>query len=255
MNASFDWAMGLVCILAAVAFCYVAVQLVLQATKQKDTLAALDEATQRIEFHSTHDALTGLPNRPLLHARLQQAVKGYESNEKPFVVMSVDLDRFKNVNMSHGYGAGDEVIKSFAARLKKTLRGQDSIARMGDDEFVLLLPGCAADGARIVLDRLSKPLRRAHQWGDKEIHLTVSIGIALYPQDADNAETLLLRADEALHAAKQAGRDNHQFYSAEMSLLTQERLQAEAIVPPAPEPTQTEQSSQQAQPVVRALRR
>jgi diguanylate cyclase (GGDEF)-like protein/PAS domain S-box-containing protein len=169
-------------------------------------------AEEQIEFHAYHDALTGLPNRTFLMDRLSLALAQAGRDDRGLAVVFLDLDRFKEVNDSLGHGAGDWLLQAVAGRLKECLREDDTVARVGGDEFVLLLPHVRqAEGAiriaRKILSRMEEPFR----FDGQELHVTTSAGIALYPKDGEDGEALLKNADVAMYRAKELGRNAYQF--------------------------------------------
>jgi diguanylate cyclase (GGDEF)-like protein/PAS domain S-box-containing protein len=183
---------------------------------------------EQIEYQAYHDALTGLPNRRLFRDRLTVALAHARRLKHPLAVMFLDLDRFKVVNDTLGHSIGDELLKAIAARLQASLREEDSIARMGGDEFTVLLadlktPDAAAKIAQKVLDTIALPV----QIEGTELFITTSIGIALFPSDGDTAETLLANADHAMYRAKDAGRNSYQMFTPAMNSRALERLSLE----------------------------
>lgn len=185
-------------------------------------------AEQRILHMATHDALTALPNRSLLQDRLQRAIAHARRHGGRVAVLFVDLDRFKTVNDSLGHSAGDALLREAARRIAGVLRAEDTVARQGGDEFIVVLTGlrdaeAAAGVARKVLDVLGLPYRI----GEREVHVGASIGLALYPGDGADPDTLLRNSDTAMYHAKEKGRGNYQFYSEEMNRQAAERLSLE----------------------------
>jgi len=182
-------------------------------------------AEQRAQHLADHDALTGLPNRRLLEDRLTQALALSYRNRKQTAVMFVDLDRFKTINDSLGHSVGDVLLKEVAARLVKQLRVVDTICRTGGDEFVIVLPEVkrsadAANVAQKLIENLSQPIKIE----ERELTVTPSIGISVFPDDGRDAETLIRNADAAMYHAKEMGRANYQFFTEQMNLTASRRL-------------------------------
>ncbi|HEX8617799.1 MAG TPA: diguanylate cyclase, partial [Thermoanaerobaculia bacterium] len=186
------------------------------------------DAEAQIEYQAYHDALTGLPNRLLFRDRLTIALAHAKRQQSPLTVMFLDLDRFKYVNDTLGHSLGDELLRAVAARLRSVLREGDTIARMGGDEFTILLGDVTAaeDAAKIaqkLLDTVAEPLRvEGH-----ELYVTTSIGIAMFPDDGDTAEALLKNADGAMYRAKEIGRNLYQLCTRAMNSRAAERLSIE----------------------------
>jgi len=185
-------------------------------------------ADQRVVHMAHHDALTGLPNRTLFADRVAQAIARAHRRDGRIAVLFLDLDRFKNVNDSLGHAIGDLLLTAVAERLTNCLREEDTAARLGGDEFIISLPDVsdAGEAARIaarILGELAKPFKIA----DHQLHADGSIGIALYPTDGGNAETLMRNADTAMYHAKESGRANYQFFSAQMTERVSRRLSTE----------------------------
>ena len=185
-------------------------------------------AEDKVQYLATHDELTGLPNRALFGELLQRAIDTAKRHDRRCAVLFIDLDRFKIVNDSLGHEAGDQLLKEVAARLRRCIRGTDVVGRLGGDEFVVLLDRiqnveAAAETARRVLASLHTPIKiRSH-----ECRVTGSIGIATYPNDARDAATLMKNADMAMYLAKDEGKNNFQFYSANMTPMSVEHLELE----------------------------
>src|SRR6185436_8745474 len=188
-------------------------------------------AEEQIEYQAYHDALTGLPNRLLFRDRVTVALAHAKRQHTPVAVMFLDLDRFKDVNDTLGHSLGDELLRAIAARLRSVLREGDTIARMGGDEFTILLAdlkqaGDAVTIAQKLLDVVAEPLRIE----DEELYVTTSIGIALFPADGDSAEALLQSADGAMYRAKEAGRNSFQLCTPAMNTRAAERLSVETAL-------------------------
>ena len=184
---------------------------------------------QELEFQSRHDILTGLANRALLRERLEQAMAVTRRSTLPLWVVFIDLDRFKFVNDTLGHDAGDQVLKNVAERLRDATRDVDTVARLGGDEFVLLLPqhGNGEPGAAM-LQRIQDAVAQPLQLGEYEFCLSCCMGVAVYPDDGQNADTLIKHADIAMYRAKEQGRGHWQFNASGMNAGTLERLGLES---------------------------
>ena len=163
----------------------------------------LASLNKKLEHQSLHDALTLLPNRTLYHDRLDQAILMARRNKRTFALMALDLDRFKQINDSLGHHAGDLVLQEAAERLQAILRESDTVARMGGDEFALLLPTASnAEEAMVVAKKILSSLNEPLIIDDRSINIGASIGIVLFPQHGEDAPTLVRRSDSAMYAAK-----------------------------------------------------
>ncbi|XHX76589.1 MAG: PAS domain S-box protein [Stenomitos frigidus ULC029] len=172
------------------------------------------QAEATIRYQAFHDLLTGLPNRMLFNDRLPLALANAQRNGTILAVMFLDLDRFKTINDTLGHAIGDQLLEAVASRLAGCLREGDTIARWGGDEFTLLLPQINnTEDAAKAAQRLSKALKPAFHLGVHELYISCSIGIALYPHDGDDAQTLLKNADAALYRVKEQGRNGYQIYT------------------------------------------
>ncbi len=188
----------------------------------------LENANKQLRYLATHDALTGLPNRVLMDDRISQSIGIAHRLGQIFAVMMLDLDRFKMVNDSLGHRAGDELLKEVSLRLKSVVREVDSVTRLGGDEFVVIVaPGAEPNAAHQVAARIIEAMRPSVRIADVEIHTSASIGIAFYPNDGANTETLLARADAAMYSAKERGRNAVQCFMPGMDTATQERMRLE----------------------------
>ncbi len=185
--------------------------------------------TEKLFKHMAyHDALTDLPNQTLFNDLLLRALARAKQNQQMVAVMILDLDRFKVINETLGHRLGDQVIQLVGERLSGRLRKEDTIARMSGDEFLLLLPGLthfreAIVQAQSIMDAFQEPF----VCDGRELHINASLGISLYPEDANDSQTLLKNADAALYDAKDAGRSNYKFYKVKIQALASERLALE----------------------------
>ncbi|MBI2289329.1 MAG: EAL domain-containing protein [Betaproteobacteria bacterium] len=189
---------------------------------------ARKQAESNLTFSANHDALTSLPNRFMFNERLTQALARAHRQGKMVAVLFIDLDRFKVINDTLGHDAGDRLLIELATQLRGCLRENDTIARQGGDEFVVLIedihdPNQVTGVAQKILETVAEP----HVLGGQEFNITASIGISVYPTEGADLQTLLKNADIAMYRAKEQGKNNFQFYSAEMNQHTFERLALE----------------------------
>ncbi len=185
----------------------------------------LHEARLHLEAAAHYDSLTGLANRYLLDNLLERSIRTARRNRKRLAIMFIDLDRFKDVNDSLGHAAGDELLQQAARRLQSALRDSDILARMGGDEFVVVLDELEnTDDASAVACKLMDGICSPFHIQDTEILLSCSIGISIYPDDADSATQLLGFADTAMYRAKQGGRNDWRFYTADMTQAAMEHM-------------------------------
>ena len=184
---------------------------------------------QRIQHLAYHDALTELPNRSLMQDRISQAIGRAERATKRVAVMFIDIDNFKNINDTLGHDAGDELLRQVAARLTGSVRSHDTIARQGGDEFIVLLDQMAEQqGATRVAEKILAALRAAFSISGTEQHVSGSIGIALYPEDGQDAPTLLKNADTAMFHSKGLGKNTYQFFTPQMNIAVKRRAVMES---------------------------
>jgi diguanylate cyclase len=189
----------------------------------------LEAANRQLRYMATHDALTALPNGMLLDDRVNQAIAQAGSIGERFALAVLDLDRFKLINDSFGHRAGDELLREIARRLTGSVRNVDTVARVGGDEFVLIIReiGAPEEAKRVsekILDVLQLPVRM----GEIDVHPSASIGIAFFPWHGATAQTLFARAHAAMYVAKQRGRKTVQCFAPDMDTLTQERVRLES---------------------------
>ena len=186
------------------------------------------QAEEKIQYMATHDALTGLPNRLMFSQMLNRAIQSAKRNQRQFAILFIDLDRFKTINDTLGHEAGDQLLQEIGARLKQTLRAADLAARLGGDEFTILIEEVsdvnhAATVAHKIITSIIKPLTLMGQ----ECRVTASIGISIYPKDAEDEQSLMKNADLAMYLAKEEGKNNYQFYSEDIQSKSLERLSIE----------------------------
>jgi len=193
------------------------------------------DVTERVQSEQTirrlayHDALTDLPNRALFVDRLTVALAQSRRTRQQVAVMFLDIDRFKMINDTLGHPAGDEVLRAIGAELSLLVRDGDTVARVGGDEFTLLLAGVGDDeSVSGVASRILEMVRRPRLIGDQEMRVTTSVGIAVFPEDGEDVETLLRNADTAMYRAKAQGRDNFQTYTPAMSAEIVHRVSTES---------------------------
>ncbi|WP_124949048.1 bifunctional diguanylate cyclase/phosphodiesterase [Sulfuriferula thiophila] len=187
------------------------------------------EAEERIRFLAQHDILTGLPNRALFTSELTQAIANAKRQHHQLALFFIDLDHFKNINDSLGHHFGDLLLQEIAERLKSRLKDMDAICRQGGDEFILLLQDITSpDDVAHIAERLIEVLSTPVLLDSHEIAISASIGIALYPEDGDNGETLVKNADAAMYHAKQSGRDQYRFFVKALNDTVHERLTIES---------------------------
>ena len=194
-------------------------------------ISSLKDSQRKLLHMAHHDPLTGLPNRLLMNARLEHILKQAKRNPTRLALMFIDLDHFKNVNDSFGHALGDQLLVNVAQRLRGHLREQDTIARIGGDEFVVILEQLnhSEDAARLAqgcIQALDKPFKI----DDKDIFVTPSIGISIFPDDGTNPEMLLKNADIAMYRAKEQGRHQYAFYKPSMATRIIHRLSLETLL-------------------------
>ena len=198
---------------------------VVQRTKE------LEIATAHAYKLAQHDILTGLPNRSLLNQRLKQILAQAQREGTHVACLFLDFDHFKRINDTLGHDCGDQLLQAVAQRLTSAVRESDTVARLGGDEFVIVLPGLDPANATFetmtVLARVRESFLAPFRLSDQVPTLTCSIGVSMYPLDANEPVTLIKQADTAMYAAKEAGRNAYRYYTADMNARVQQRLQLE----------------------------
>ena len=186
---------------------------------------------QQIKYMATHDALTGLPNRLMFNQLLNQAIRSAMRHQQQLAVFYIDLDRFKIINDSLGHDAGDLLLKEIARRFRSALRGVDVVGRLGGDEFVILIEqvGELSQLEFVAHNIISSAMKPVILMGE-ECRVTASIGISIYPKDGQDQESLMKNADIAMYFAKEAGKNNYQFYSKDIQSQSTERMGIETNI-------------------------
>lgn len=182
-------------------------------------------AEERLKFLAHCDTLTGLPNRTQLDDRVKYALSFAKRSNGHLALMFLDLDHFKNINDTLGHSVGDTLLIELAKRLRLALREEDTLSRLGGDEFILLFPGTDAQGASQVAQKLLEIIAEPYRIKDYDLNVTASIGIAVYPNDGDNLEILSKNADAAMYRAKHEGRHGYRFFTQEMQGRLARQLQ------------------------------
>jgi diguanylate cyclase (GGDEF)-like protein/PAS domain S-box-containing protein len=177
----------------------------------------------KLEYQAMYDPLTGIPNRLLLHDRLQQAIRAGQRENKPVALLILDLDHFKAVNDTLGHPFGDSLLQQIGPRLQSALRESDTLARLAGDEFVILLPNTEAKGAVLLANKVMEALEEPFRVEGETVHISTSIGIALFPEHGGDAETLMRHADVAMYLAKES-RGRYAIYASEQDPYSPTRL-------------------------------
>lgn len=175
-------------------------------------------------YLAEHDVLTGLPNRKLIEEYLLTAIANSKENDKKTAVLFIDIDYFKFINDSMGHHMGDRLLIKISALLKNCLRPEDSIGRLGGDEFLVIIPDIdSSEDVILILERIQKQIQNKIILDGKELFITTSVGVSIYPEDGRNVQALIKNADIALYRAKEKGRNNFQFCTIEMTLKAENR--------------------------------
>jgi diguanylate cyclase (GGDEF)-like protein/PAS domain S-box-containing protein len=185
-----------------------------------------EETIQNLAFY---DSLTGLPNRSLFIDRLRQELAKAQRQRQMMAIMFIDLDRFKVINDNLGHAAGDLLLQAVAKRLKESIREGDTVSRLGGDEFLLLFPDIVQiSDISVIAEKIVDKFSDAFTVNDKDLYISASVGISIFPDNSGNIETLIKNADTAMYYAKQQGRNNYQFYSPKIDAYTTKKLEIEA---------------------------
>jgi len=187
------------------------------------------QTRERLHHLSEHDLLTGLPNRILFNDRLVQAIPRARRNKRLVAVLLMDMDRFKNINETLGFECGDRLLQDIGKRLLESTRDGDTVARLGDDEFAVMLEDVRQqEDIPQVVEKIIRNLSQAYHIDEHELFITTSIGISLYPNDSEHPQMLMQFADVAIHNAKQSGSNTYRFYEAKMNQQSLYRLNLES---------------------------
>ena len=187
------------------------------------------EAERMLVYQASYDSLTGLPNRFLALDRLSHAISSARRKHYSIAMMFIDLDNFKQVNDSLGHTVGDKLLQEVGRRLSDCVRANDTVARLGGDEFLVVVPELAeAMAVEVVAQKIINTISQPYRIDERDLFIGASIGITVYPDDADDPEVLLRNADAAMYQSKQAGRNTYRFFTQEMNALLLQRLEIES---------------------------
>ena len=193
-------------------------------------ISSIKNAQRRAEFLSTHDPLTGLPNRNLFNDRLRQNLAAARRNNSRVGLFFVDLDNFKTINDTLGHDVGDELLKQAAQRLREVVRDVDTVARIGGDEFTAILADANDEAAEKVGSRLIDELSTSFHIADRDLFVTASVGVAFFPEDGDNSTTLIKAADTAMYRAKEQGRNRIEYFKADLQVRLHKKAALESAL-------------------------
>ena len=187
-------------------------------------ITATQAMSAKLAYFAKHDFLTNLPNRILLNDRISQAINLANRRHTQLAILFLDLDNFKHINDSLGHGVGDLLLQSVTEKLCSCVRHSDTVSRQGGDEFIILInEDQSGENAALTANKILRVLSNSQNVGEHVLHVTTSIGISIYPNDGENAETLIKNADTAMYQAKERGRNNFQFFKKEMNERAVER--------------------------------
>ncbi|MCD4667683.1 MAG: EAL domain-containing protein, partial [Sulfurimonas sp.] len=200
-------------------------------TDLENSLKILNEQREQLEYQANHDSLTDLPNRILFIDRLQQAIRLADRNNYKVAVLFIDLDHFKEINDSLGHHIGDKILIEFSKKMKSEIRKSDTISRLGGDEFCIILNDITTTDyvTSFLIDSLMM-IKDPFIINERKLHVGMSIGVSMYPDDGDSATNLLRNADAAMYKAKDSGRNTYSFYDEEMTKKALERVVLETAL-------------------------
>ena len=190
----------------------------------------LQKQSKKMKYLAHHDALTALPNKNLFLDRLKQSIKHAKRQHQSLAVLFLDLDRFKEINDTYGHDVGDELLKGIAQRLQTCVREDDTVARIGGDEFTIILPNTNQVSVVKVVEKIFDDMKQPFIITGVDIHATFSVGISVYKQDGETPDILLRNADTAMYKAKDNGKNSYQFYNQQMTELVRKRLQLDTDI-------------------------
>jgi len=200
----------------------ISIYLILASFAYRHAVRTQREHERRLTHLAHHDALTGLPNRTLMRDRLDQAIKAAQRADEHVALLFIDLDRFKEINDTHGHARGDALLKVVANRLREAVRPNDTVARLGGDEFLIVLPGIQEHGlVESVVERITRQLNQPVTIDHVDHRVSTSIGVAFYPDDAGDGDEILRHGDMALFEAKERGRACHAYFDAGLNARAQ----------------------------------
>jgi diguanylate cyclase (GGDEF)-like protein len=212
-------------ILVTLAVCAIALIISMLDVRTSILASSLDRANSELVQLALHDNLTRLPNRILLNDRLEQAIQKATRQKSQFAVLFMDLDGFKLVNDTYGHHTGDQLLVEVAKRINDAKRGEDTVARLGGDEFVLLIDSSEPEDVAVLAQRLVDCIKAPYVLGRLTVHVSTSIGIAIFPADASTDHELMVNADAAMYHAKEQGRDGYCFFEQTMNVNAHQQLQ------------------------------
>ncbi|WP_296247568.1 putative bifunctional diguanylate cyclase/phosphodiesterase [Pseudomonas sp. UBA4194] len=226
VNSGIDskWLVVLV-ILVTLAVCAIALIVSMLDVRTSLLANSLDHANSALVQLALQDNLTGLPNRILLNDRLEQAIQKATRQQSHFAVLFMDLDGFKAVNDTYGHHTGDQLLVEVARRINEAKRGEDTVARLGGDEFVLLIDPGEPEDAAALAQRLVESIKAPYVLGRQTVHVSTSVGIAIFPDDGRSSHELMVNSDAAMYHAKEQGRDGYCFFEKAMNTNAHQQFQ------------------------------